>query len=110
MKLDAFIADSLDEILSGIAKAKKKHKGVAPVVAAKPGMDTEYSGVMRTKNGTAVYMVEFDVAVTVGEEKKRGMKGAIAVVGIGSGGGESTSSHENRTVSRLSFRVPISYE
>lgn len=109
MKLESFITAALDEVMSGIAKAKKKHKGVAPAVAQKPGIGTEYPGVLRTTDGQAVYLVEFDVAVTVGEKKRSGVKAGIAVIGIGGGGGESDSSSENRTTSRLSFRIPISY-
>ena len=109
MNLESFISNSFDDILSAVAKSKKKHKGVAPIVARMPGLENEYPGVMRTKKGEPVYMVEFDLAVTVGEEKKKGIKGGIEVLGLVSGGGESGSSQKNQTISHLTFRIPISY-
>jgi len=110
MNLENFITDSLDQILSAIAKSKKKHKGVAPLVARKPGLENEYPGLMRTQKGKPVYAVDFDVAVTVGEENKRGVKAGFGVIALGSAGGESGSTHERRAVSRLTFRIPISYD
>ena len=109
MNVENFITDSLDQILSAIAKSKKKHKGVAPLVR-KPVLENEYPGVMRTKSGKPVYAVDFDIAVTVAEEKKRGVKAGFGVIALGSAGGESGSTQESRAISRLTFRIPISYD
>lgn len=73
------------------------------------GVENEYPGVMRTRKGEPVYMVEFDVAVTATDEKKKGIKGGIEVLKFVSGGGESSSGQKNQTISHLTFRIPISY-
>jgi hypothetical protein len=101
MDLQEFIANSLIQIMTGIASAKGKY-------------DSRLSGdgvICPTWDGPndqkeRLQEVKFDVAVTATSKTEGGGGGGIKVVALDFSGKISRSA-ENSTVSRISFSVPI---
>jgi len=109
MDLKDFVAQTLSQIVQGVAEAK------APVEA----LGAEVNPLLRTGQTTAgnagllwagssyAQIVQFDVALTITEGK--GTKGGIGVfagaVTLGSSGQSQT---ESSSVSRVKFSVPLS--
>ena len=104
MNLDEFVEETLTAILAGIANARKGEHGkkisgpVNVAIDPKKGFD----GIL-TEGGRNHTVVQFDVAVTT--QTSGAAKGAIKVLGIGSGGADLSRASEN--VSRVRFSVPI---
>lgn len=117
MELRQFVAQTVTQILEGVSEAKKLAAGkggsVSPKAARYPfAQQTEMlkSGMLFTRSGEVVHIVDFDVAVTVVEQSGKEGKAGISigsVVNLGGGGEQSTSS---TSANRLKFRVPICYE
>jgi hypothetical protein len=103
MNLQDFVTTTLKQVIQGVQTAQKElgGEGRRYVNPAGRGM---VAG--RSQDGTPIQDVEFDVAVTVGEET--GLSGGISVVGLGLGvrGG---SKDTNMSVSRIKFVVPVAF-
>jgi hypothetical protein len=85
MTLQAFVAESLSQIVQGIRQAHE-------------------AGVR--SSGHSAEAVEFDVAVTVTDASDK--KGGIGIFVGGFGiGGQANSSAANTSVSRIKFKVPV---
>jgi hypothetical protein len=101
MTLEDFVAETLQQIMSGVTKAKRADGRVAVAkkvtMTAPPGSSTAFFTAP-----TPNYDVEFDVAVTVTDKLEGGMKGQLAVVA-----GSAGHTHENSKVSRVKFSVPL---
>lgn len=113
MDLKEFVSKSLAEITQGVMDAQKgiadSGGRICPVM--KHVFTESQSGGTNlalgyTKTGTVVFVVDFDVAVTVSEGQ--GKKAGIGVLsGIISLGAQGRSDQENVAVSRIRFKVPI---
>ena len=107
MDLRQFVSETLTQILDGVEDARKKcdARTIAPqMMADLPGGD----GFGRDAiDGNALFLVDFDVAVTAEEMKAQEMKAGISVVGFGAAGGDSATSKRNENVSRIRFKVPV---
>lgn len=100
MELRDFIAGTLVEIQTGVHAAILVTKGkvggaINPSWASEGAVD---SGL--------VEKVQFDIAVTVSEEKKGSGEAGIEVVGIKLGGGGGIA-NERTHVSRIQFSIPV---
>lgn len=86
MDLKDFVSTTIADVLNGVKESKELSGKTVQLI---PGVN----------NG-----IQFDVAVTVSEEKTSGGKAGVKVVGIGGEGAhERTVSKE--TVSRIKFTV-----
>ena len=109
MKLEDFVAETLMQIVKGVATAQQQ--------AAERGAQINPSQLScRTDQGTVVLwdkrtgvlgqQVEFDVAVTAVEDKKT--KGGVGVfVGPLALGSQGESGKVNQSVTRIKFSVPV---
>ena len=112
MDLKEFVAESLRQIMDGVAEAKEHGSQIGAEVnpAAIAGrLDRFPEGVLYRKTETGVQYaqnVSFDVAVTTIEEShtKGGAKLAVAVF---SAGGGTQRDSTNSSVSRVQFTVPV---
>lgn len=98
MDLQEFVTESLKQIMTGVSNAQKDPANTGVINAILPG----------TGLYTPVQQIEFDVAVTVSQEK--GTKGGIGIfvgaVGVGTQGQSQSS---NISVSRIKFSVPVRF-
>lgn len=109
MDLEEFVAQSLKQIVAGVKRAQQEVASSGASV--NPPLNTTHSemgkqGLLWSRSGSPVQVVQFDVALTVVEGT--GTKGGIGVfagaINLGSTG---QSSNENRSVSHLKFAVPL---
>ncbi len=103
MTLQEFITESLKQIQAGVTAARKASDGVWPKI----GFDQDSPKAFRTDDGEAVFMVEFDVAVTVTERTEGGSKGGISIAKIFSADAHKATASEQSSISRLKFNVPV---
>ncbi len=110
MQLDKFVTESLKEIFSGISDAKKYAAEygfqVNPWITSGKSDSTGILVDRETK--TPVQLVEFDLAVTVTENKqsKGGVGIFIAPIALG---GQRQLDATNTDISRIKFSVPIAF-
>lgn len=111
MNLEDFVANSLAQIAAGIKKAQQSAAEtgawISPIgrLSARPdvpriAIDTDASAYLTN--------VQFDVAVTVADEKEAGAGAGLRVMGAQLGAKASTK-YENATVSRVQFTVPVAW-
>ncbi|MGH8758778.1 MAG: hypothetical protein ACREVW_04595 [Burkholderiales bacterium] len=108
MELKDFVAESLIQIVQGVALAQKELKGsgarVSPRMRATDKAHT--IGEAEMDGGQPVSSVEFDVVVTA--TKGKGSKGTIGVVvgalGLGT---QAQSESKSGEESRIKFKVPV---
>lgn len=108
MDLKDFVAQTLVQIVDGVAQAQKQtsdRAGISPIVASNYDHAATL-GFIKTTQGQAP-VVKFDVAISAssGQEGKAG--GSIKVLSVFSLGGEATASDSQSSVSRVQFAVPV---
>jgi hypothetical protein len=108
MDLKTFVAETLCQIMEGVAEAQVRAKERGGVVNPflKPTEHLPKNGILSTFGGPA-QLVEFDVAVaaTEGSGTKGGIGIVIGAVTLGSAG---QSQAEKSASSRVKFVVPVS--
>jgi hypothetical protein len=115
MNLKEFVTESLVEIVSGISDAQARLVGSDAQVSPKVKSLFTQSQTGGTNmalgwdsRGGVIQVVEFDVAVTATEGTET--KGGIGVVaGIFALGSQGKSEETNQSISRIRFKVPISF-
>ena len=107
MTIQEFVSDSLLQITKGVADARGKKVTIPTDVYLLPGDKSSHGGfvVSGSKNAT---VISFDIAVNI-KETAGGGKAAISIAQIFSieGGGDHVT--ESSTVSRIQFKIPMSY-
>ncbi|MBU1138835.1 MAG: hypothetical protein KKA76_07655 [Proteobacteria bacterium] len=115
MDLKEFVSESIIEIIEGIIDAQSRISSedaqVAPEMS-KLYLNSQAGGASlalgKDKNNNLVHTLEFDVAVTANEGTET--KGGIGVVaGVFALGSQGKSESNNQSISRLKFRVPVSF-
>lgn len=102
MDLQEFVTKALSQISLGVTNAKTNDERIAPKI----GLGGDNPKVFRTSHGAeGVFLVEFDVAVTV----EKGAADGSTVLEVTSAKGAAKRSTENSLVNRVKFSVPISY-
>jgi hypothetical protein len=102
MDLQEFVATTLTQISLGVTSAKTHDDRIAPKIGGGGGNPN----VLRTFHGAdSVFLVEFDVAVTI----EKGSADGSTVLSVASAKGAAKRSTENSQVSRVKFSVPIGY-
>lgn len=113
MKLQAFVSQTLKEIIKGVQQAQKYAASagakINPIVTGCGTQVSEkrlYVESSELKRNVTIEQIEFDVAVTFADTAQ-GQAGAgvfVAGLGIGAKGKSETS---NSSVSRIKFNIPI---
>jgi hypothetical protein len=111
MNLKEFVSETLQQIVQGVAHAQSQVEGdgeVNPHFWMAQRGDAAKLKILESNRGKWIHLVDFDVAVTVGEstETKGGIGLVVGPVVLGSRG---QSNAENSSVSRIKFQVPIAY-
>ena len=103
MELKEFVSNALVDIIAGVAEAQSRVKDIAVIEpninAANPkgGSSDSPHKILRS--------ADFDVAVSVSDEVKGGVKGGIFVLGLLGGEAISDGRFTNSTVNRIKFSV-----
>lgn len=98
MDLEAFVSETILQIVKGVAKAKDRVADVDHTTVINPALaHATHSNSER---------IEFDVALTVRHSKK-GPSDAGITLAVFSADGESTQALGRESVSRVKFAVPI---
>jgi hypothetical protein len=103
MRLQDFIRDSLLQISGGVQEARSKEEKIAPHIAANPPKDS--AGL--SADSSVIFLVDFDVAVTVSEKSADGLSGGISVASVFKVEGKGGTSSEQSSISRVRFSVPV---
>lgn len=108
MKLQDFVAETLKEIINGVAEAQVHYAEKGGSVNSRDLRFRNMEGFQMydVETGQPAQMIEFDVAVTTveGTETKGGIGVFVGPVGLGSQGRSDAS---NTSSSRIRFSVPI---
>ena len=110
MNLEDYIAETLQQIVSGVAKAQEiatKHgASVNPYLRGNSTVNSAVEMIPTATSGVYAQLVHFDVALTVkdGTGTKGGIGVAAGIINLGSAG---QSSNENTAVNHVKFTVPI---
>lgn len=111
MELREFVSDVLVQIAQGIKQADE-NVGLAGGIAS-PAVRRTMPGAAgdahftTLDNGAPVFLVKFDVAVTVSNTGEQSGGGRLTVASIFSAGLEGKSTDAASTVSRVQFQVPL---
>ena len=103
MNLDEFIKESLLQLLKGVKEAQENSEDngkVLGIINPKWGEDKDYHKYTSE--------VVFDIAISVVEQKDTGGKASVKVPVFEIGGGREVSL-ESSSVSRVSFKLPVSF-
>jgi len=101
MELKEFIAESLKQIVDGVWEAQEYAVGHI----ATSDLDA-WTGKPDGEGQQA--SIEFDIAVTVGKASGKEGKAGISISPFGLSG-KASKEQSSSTVSRLNFKVPITY-
>ena len=108
MKLKDFIAETLKEIVNGVAEAQEYYRGKGGSINSDDVRfhKTDNTQMWNYKDGQPVQQIDFDVAVTTteGTETKGGIGIFVGPIGLGSQG---KSDAINSSSSRIKFSIPI---
>lgn len=115
MNLKDFVSESIVEIVEGLVDAQSRiESNDAKVVPDVKNVFTQSQtggtnlAIGWDKQGNLIHSIEFDIAVTANEGTET--KGGIGVVaGVFALGSQGKSQESNQSISRLKFRVPISF-
>jgi hypothetical protein len=106
MDLQDFVTTTLCQISAGVATAKNYDRCVAPRV----DVGERDPKILRTFAGAdGVFLVEFDVAVTISDASENGATASIMVLSPPAPKLKTKGGIENSSVNRLKFTVPIAY-
>jgi hypothetical protein len=106
MDLQDFVTTTLCQISAGVSTAKNYDRCVAPRL----DVGERDLKILRTFGGAdGVFLVEFDVAVTISDASENGATASIMVLSPPAPKPKTKGSIENSSVNRLKFTVPIAY-
>jgi len=106
MNLQEFVTETMTQIMAGVTAAKKVNPKIAPEIH----YDKNAPPIHRGARSTAIFMVDFDVAVTVSDKTEAGGGAGLTVVSLFKAEGKRETTAEHSSISRIKFSVPISYE
>lgn len=115
MDIESFVSQALEQLGSGISKARGK-----PGITISPRLYGEDASIMRsghliTGRGIAnrgiVSFVEFDLSVAVRShvDGSAEAKAKLEVIGLALGGAELKGGVDHTRVQRIKFQVPVSF-
>ena len=108
MNLREFVSESITQLMQGVQDADKKAKEmdsiVNPIIHG-PRADAP-ANILPKGNSSAIFYVDFDIAVTATEKDEIGGDAGLKVAGIG-GQLRGATGSENSQLSRMKFTLPI---
>lgn len=110
MDLKDFVKETLVQISSGVREsieAVRESGGFTNPAAARNVKSDSGSHFGSMGEGQNVFLVDFDVAVTVDENSDLSGGGKLKVAGLFSVGGEAGSSSKSSSTNRVSFKIPL---
>jgi len=110
MELQEFVKETLTQISQGVKEAQDSVREIGgyvnpTVICAQGKSESVYFG--ETAQGHHTLLVDFDVAVSVAEKTTAEGGAKIAVASFLSIGGSGGSDSENKSTSRVRFKVPL---
>ena len=111
MELKDFIAQTISQIMEGVIEAQGLAQKSGGAVNPKGQMYLAPDAAPLMDKGTTRIgdFINFDVAIEVTEGKEESGGAKISVPTIGGLGGKLFRKLENKSVSRVSFRLPVIY-
>ena len=103
MELDTYISTTLQQIVGGVQEAQEAMKGGGAKV--NPSRRSLPPHTMHA-DGMEIQDIEFDIVVTVADEKKSGGGLRVGIPGVGAGL-EGGSSSQHSAENRIRFKVPL---
>jgi hypothetical protein len=108
MDLKQFVNETLTQIAQGVSEAQTSVRSVGGFVnPALRGVVNRESYFGSVETGQHVFLVEFDVAVTVAKGKGTNAGAKLEVASFLSLGAGGKSNEETQSTSRVKFKVPI---
>lgn len=109
MELDEFVKETLLQITKGVADSQLEISKIGGIVnpAIRLAKQSSDSHVGTLYEGQNVYIVDFDIAISVSEGTGSKADGKLTVASLFSVGGGTSSSETNSTLSKVSFKVPL---
>jgi hypothetical protein len=107
MELRDFISSTLTQLIDGIVNAQEYAQSKGAIINPSDRFVSNFEKMSRTeKNLKLVHVIEFDVAVTVSENKQ--LKGGIGIVVPElSIGYQGSINKQKNAVSRIQFSIPV---
>lgn len=110
MELSEFIKETLTQIAVGVSRSQEAVRESGGYVNPRAYRDvkaTDTSHFASTVDGANVFLVDFDVAVTVSEDSATDAKAKLSVasfitLGVGGASGSASSA-----TNRITFKVPL---
>lgn len=109
MELDKFISDALSQIIKGVKDAQQyasdNDARINPHINTSSGKE-KITGVFYGKEDglRPLNNIEFDIAVTVSNQKESGLEGGIKVFSFNAGG-KNMDTEITNSVSRIKFNI-----
>ena len=112
MNLEDYIAETLRQIISGVARAQELAAEIGaevnPQMRSNATVNSALGMVPTNQAGVYAQLIHFDVALTA--KKGTGTKGGIGVAaGIVNVGSTGQSSNEDTSVNNVKFIVPVAF-
>ena len=111
MQLNEFVRDVLVQIAQGVRDADTKVAEAGGVASSAtqlgPASAARETHFATLENGAPVFLVDFDVAVSVSEATEGGANAALRIATIFSAGAGTKGEETTATVSRVRFKVPL---
>jgi len=110
MDLKDFVKETLVQISKGVQESIEavRESGGYTNPAAGGGVKNDNSSYFGSMGeGQNVFLVDFDVAVTVDENSEASGGGKLKVAGIFSVGGDAGISSKSSSTNRVSFKIPL---
>ena len=108
MELRDFVSNTLTQLIDGISSAQEYAKGKGAVVNPDEGFESDFNKLSRLlRNGhRLVHIIEFDIALTVIEDKQ--LQGGIGIIVPElSIGYQGKIDNQKSAVSRVQFSIPV---
>ena len=112
MDLKDFVKETLVQISVGVQEsieAVRESGGYANPAASGNVKSDSSSHFGSMGEGQNVFLVDFDVAVTVDDASEISGGGKLKVAGILSVGGEAGNSSKSSSTNRVSFKIPLAF-
>jgi len=110
MDIKDFVRDTLVQISNGVREAQdvvREDGGYVNPAARVGAKDTAESHLTTINDGQSVFLVDFDIAVTVAEENSAEGEAKLKIASVLSVGGGAGTTTESTSSSRIGFKVPL---
>lgn len=109
MELKEFVKETLLQITKGVKESQDDILELGGFVnpSIRIGKSSGDSHVSSLSDGQNIYTVDFDIAISIAENTGTKADGKLSVASIFSAGASTSSSEANKTLSKISFKIPL---